>query len=97
MAGVVEESGTDEEELVCKRGATSIIWKWFGFQRSDSQQSTVFRRQCKHVVQAKGGNTSNLFHHLKQRHMEKYEEASKLRDATAANEYFKQLCFFLHI
>uniref|UniRef100_A0AAX7UNH7 Contactin 3a, tandem duplicate 2 n=1 Tax=Astatotilapia calliptera TaxID=8154 RepID=A0AAX7UNH7_ASTCA len=38
---------TDEPELVCKNGATSVMWNWFGVCPSDTQQSTFFCRTCK--------------------------------------------------
>lgn len=57
-----------DDDLVHKKGVTSIEWKWFGYKRSDLQQSTIFSKICKQTVTAKGGNTTNLFHHLKQKH-----------------------------
>uniref|UniRef100_A0A669FBN3 PH and SEC7 domain-containing protein 1 n=1 Tax=Oreochromis niloticus TaxID=8128 RepID=A0A669FBN3_ORENI len=33
---------TDEPELVCKNAATSVVWNWFSFRPSDTQQSTIF-------------------------------------------------------
>ena len=33
---------SDDDDLVQKKGATSIVWKWFGYKRSDLQQSTIF-------------------------------------------------------
>ena len=44
------ESGSlneaDEPELVCKSAATSVVWNWFSFRPSDTQQSTIFGRAC---------------------------------------------------
>ncbi|XP_054593066.2 E3 SUMO-protein ligase ZBED1 [Nothobranchius furzeri] len=74
------ESGSlNETEFVFKKGATSVVWNWFGFRPSDTQQSTIFCRRCKRAVAAKGGNTTNLFHHLKQKHFLEYNKAVKAR------------------
>nr|XP_054606785.1 E3 SUMO-protein ligase ZBED1-like [Nothobranchius furzeri] len=75
------ESGSlNETEFVFKKGATSVVWNWFGFRPSDTQQSTIFCRTCKRAVVAKGGNTTNLFHHLKQKHFLEYNKAVKARE-----------------
>lgn len=67
-----------KEELVCKRKSSgSVIW------RSDEQQNHVICRVCDKQVTARGGSTTNLFHHLKQWHKLQYEECVKLRAAEA--------------
>ena len=76
-------TGSTVEELVPERGATSVVWKWFGYKRSDVQQTTVICEKCKKTVPTKGGNTTNLFHHLKQKHLLEYEESQISRQ-----EYF---------
>ncbi len=35
-----------EEELVLKWGATSTIWNWFGYRKSDADQTTVIFKVC---------------------------------------------------
>ncbi len=62
-----------EEELVVKRGATSTIWNWFGYRKSDADQTTVVCKVCRKTVVTKSGNTSNLFHHLKHKHKPEYK------------------------
>ncbi|XP_019206021.1 zinc finger BED domain-containing protein 1-like [Oreochromis niloticus] len=74
-----------EPELVSKNGATSVVWKWFGFRPSDTHQSRIFCRTCKRAVLAKGGNTTNLFHHLKQKHFLEYKKAVKAREELSAS------------
>ncbi|XP_067270785.1 E3 SUMO-protein ligase ZBED1-like [Pseudorasbora parva] len=69
-----------EEELTAKRGATSTIWNWFGYRKSDVEQTTVICKLCKKTVATKGGNTSNLFHHLKHKHKPEYDENMKMRE-----------------
>lgn len=55
------------DDLVPKKGANSIVWKWFGYRSADLQPSTILCKICKKTVTAKGGNATNLFHHLKQK------------------------------
>ncbi|KAL3972516.1 desumoylating isopeptidase 1 [Sarotherodon galilaeus] len=74
-----------EPELVSKNGATLVVWKWFGFRPSDTHQSTIFCRTCKQAVVAKGGNTTNLFYHLKQKHFLEYKKAVKAREELSAS------------
>ncbi len=50
-----------EEVLVVKRGATSTIWNWFGYRKSDAEQTTVICKICRKTVVTKSGNTSNFF------------------------------------
>ena len=54
----------EEEELVSKKGASSV-WKFFGFKKTDNEQKTIVCKTCRGTVGATGGNTSNLSHHLK--------------------------------
>lgn len=75
----------EEDELVCKKNSSgSIIWRWFGFKRTDEQQANIICRECHKEVISKSGSTSNLFHHLKQRHKLQYEERVKLCGGAAA-------------
>ena len=70
------------EELVSKRKSSgSLIWRWFGFKISDEQQNNIICRECHKEVTARGGSTTNLFHHLKQWHKLQYEECVRLRTA----------------
>lgn len=73
--------GVQEEELVKKTGATSIIWTWFGFKVSDSEQKNIICKICRATVTAKRGNTSNLFYHLKTKHVVEYEQSQTMRNA----------------
>ena len=47
----------EEEQLVKKKGAHSIIRTWFGFKVSDTEQKNVYCKLCKKTVVANGGNT----------------------------------------
>lgn len=46
MAESRAAAGSTVEESVPKRGATTVEWKWFGFKRSDEQQTVVVCRKC---------------------------------------------------
>ena len=46
---------------------------------------------CQKPVSTKGGNKSNLFHHLKQKHWSEYEESQKLQEEKAATSNIKLL------
>ncbi|KAL3988405.1 serine protease 27 [Sarotherodon galilaeus] len=75
---------TGDPELVSKNDATSVVWNWFGFCPSDTHQSPILCRTCKRAVVAKGANTTNLFHHLKQKHFlySKLLKHTKIDDST---------------
>ncbi|KAK0152104.1 hypothetical protein N1851_006515 [Merluccius polli] len=77
------EGGAESEELVAKRGSSSIIWNWFGYDKSDMEQTSALCRVCKKTVISKGGNTTNFFHHLKHQHKPEYDESLKMRTDAA--------------
>ncbi|KAF3859919.1 hypothetical protein F7725_000174 [Dissostichus mawsoni] len=77
----------NEEELIPKKGATSVVWKWFGYKRSDIEQTTVLCKVCRKSIAAKHGNTTNLFQHLRQRHAVEWQECVALRDADASSSH----------
>lgn len=52
-----------------------MAWKWFGYARSDVQQSTVTFK-CEKTVTTKGSNTTNVFYHLNHKQPVEYEETS---------------------
>lgn len=66
------------DDLVPEKGATSIVWKWFGYKRSDLQTKHNILQKSKETV--KGVNTRNLFHHLKQKLTVEYIQAMKVRE-----------------
>lgn len=56
-------------DIVDKKGhSTSVVWRYFVFLQSDTKQSAVHCKLCRRFVPSKTGNTTNLFHHLKQCH-----------------------------
>ncbi|XP_056406147.1 uncharacterized protein LOC130297569 [Hyla sarda] len=67
-----------EIDLVAKKNATSVIWRYFDFMVTDTEQKEVLRKTCKAKMATSRGNTPNLYQHLKQ-HREKYEECMTLK------------------
>ena len=67
-----EEEPTQEAELVKKSRSKSVVWTLFGF-KADSKGQPIDENKpicqlCQHPIAVKGGNTSNLFSHLKNHH-----------------------------
>ncbi len=67
------EENVLEEELVPKRHSTSVIWKYFGFNKDDTLQTQVICKSCRRVVATSRGNTTNLHSHLQHNHKDLYE------------------------
>ncbi len=61
---VTERASTSKEkaeEIVDKRGKTnSVVWKWFGFLRSDKHQVSVLCKMCRRVVPTSSGNRGEM-------------------------------------
>lgn len=71
-----------KDELVPKKGTvSSVVWNWFGFVASDSEQTTTYCKVCCKAVATKGSSMTNLFQHLKQRHAAEWEKCCSLRDS----------------
>lgn len=68
-------------ELTAKPGSSSVVCKYFGFIWEDFNPNTNLCRICYKPVTTKGGNASNLFSHLKSKHIEPLRRFPKtLRD-----------------
>lgn len=72
---------SESKELVPRRGSTSLVWRWFGFERNDVVQDNVICKICRKSVTVKQSSTTNLIHHLRYNHSKEYEEFEKLRDS----------------
>lgn len=72
----------EDEELVPKRGGTSVVWSWFGYKKSDTDQKTVLCKVCRRPVPAPESNTTNLFYHLQKNHEREYRDSQKMRDTS---------------
>ena len=77
---------SETEELVKKKGATSIIWNWFGLKRSDEQQQAILCRMCGATMLAKSGNTTNLFYHLKMKRVTEYHECQAMQPTPSSSQ-----------
>ena len=44
----VEQGEEEEEVLVKKAGATSVIWTWFGFKELDTEQEKYYLQNKRH-------------------------------------------------
>ncbi len=75
MSGTSDESETNlellskDDEIVDKKGsANSVIWKWFGYLKSDEAQIKTICKICRWFVKTKPGNTravtvADFYHH----------------------------------
>ena len=80
--------------VVKKRNTTSIVWDYFGLLANPDgsvvwgEANYPMCRSCGKSVPVKGGNTTNLLTHLRDRHPDLYAEASlkvAKKSATAAS------------
>ena len=46
ISPTIKMSTNTDEELIHKKGATSVVWKWFGYKQSDIEQ-TVLCKVCR--------------------------------------------------
>ncbi|XP_050974329.1 uncharacterized protein LOC127170432 [Labeo rohita] len=62
-------SSEQESERLCPhpKKVSSPVWEFFGFKENNSLDSPICRK-CHATVSAKGGNTTNLFTHLRVHH-----------------------------
>ena len=71
----VVEQETTELNLVPKKNSTSVIWKYFGYEATDTDQNKVICKLCgRDNLQTTDGNTSGLRHHLKKSHEKAYAD-----------------------
>ncbi|CAI5677617.1 unnamed protein product [Oreochromis niloticus] len=62
-----------------KKNSTSLIWRYFGFDKDDVLQTQVLCKTCRTLVATTRGNMTNLHHHLQYNHRELFEEFQKDR------------------
>lgn len=48
-------------ELVPKIGRTSVIWLWFGYKKTNKDQTTALCKECRSPIPTTDSNTSNFF------------------------------------
>ena len=77
------EATVEATDLVKKKNAKSIVWNYFGLKADKNgialkeHDDHPICRTCNKSVLCKGGNTSNLFSHLRDHHPTLFKEASK--------------------
>ena len=49
ISPTIKMSTNTDEELIHKKGATSVVWKWFGYKQSDIEQ-TVPCKVCRKSI-----------------------------------------------
>ena len=64
------------EEFVPKRGATSVAWTWFGYEKSNADQKTVLCKVCRRPVPSSDSNTTNLLYHRRKNHVTVQREST---------------------
>ena len=82
---VAEFLGESDTILVQKKGTKSVVWKYFGLMSGDGglvvrgEEKRPVCKTCNRCVQCKGGNTMNLFAHLRDGHLDLYKEAMEAK------------------
>jgi hypothetical protein len=74
-------------ELIKKPKCTSVIWQYFGLLKDKPDTDNPVCRTCFKSVSSKGGNTSNLFAHIRDKHPALYPEVLKLREQQTPAAY----------
>ena len=83
-ASTASGSGDNELVLVEKQKAKSPVWNFFGYKPNSNgkpmDENKPVCKICHREVAVKGGNTTNLFSHLKQKHFKEYSELKLYKD-----------------
>ncbi|XDV51029.1 hypothetical protein PO909_019985 [Leuciscus waleckii] len=58
---------------------------WFGYKKTDVDQTTVVCKVCRLPVPTTDSNTTNLFYHLCKNHEKEYRESQRAKTAKAAS------------
>ena len=77
------------EELVAKKNTHSPVWAFFGLNKDqEDDDESVVCHLWQSIVLVRGGNTPNLFSHLKIQHAKEYAsiENGKKKSKSAANK-----------
>ena len=59
--------------LMPRKNSTSVVWRYFGFEKGDVDQKHTTCKVCMKTVATSQSNTSNLFHHLEHNHPAEFE------------------------
>lgn len=91
-----DDQPTQTEELVPKRGGTSVAWTWFGYKKTDVDQTTVVCKVCRLPVPTTDSNTTNLFYHLRKNHEKDYRESQRAKTANSRHRRCNRLLPVAH-
>ncbi|KAG2459176.1 CC148 protein, partial [Polypterus senegalus] len=77
----------DKEELLQKKGAACVVWRYFGFKRSDVDQTTIYCKCCREklTLRMKDGLSSKKYKSVDYEQLHALSEAK--RQAAANTEY----------
>lgn len=70
----MQTESTEQQQLVPKKHAVSVVWTSFGFNKDDNEQTHIKCNPCRKTVSATKGKTTNLFQHLEHNHVTEYEQ-----------------------
>ena len=87
-----QEKIAENEDLVPRIKATSVIWNYFSYKTDDIDQTRVM---CLVSVATTRGSTTNLFDHLCQYHIDKYHECKARSDCHPKQQQQKKNRFQL--
>lgn len=81
----MEENGV-EQEIFRPSKKKSEVWAYFGFMKDANGQLIENHlpvcKTCRRKVSAKGGNTTNLMVHLRDKHAQLYRQLKVSRNTT---------------
>ena len=80
-----DASSSNDDKLIEKQKPKSVVWSFFGYKPNANgkpmDESKSVCKICCGEVAVKGGNTTNLFSHLKHRHPKEYSELKLNKDS----------------
>ena len=83
-------NGESEVVLLEKQKAKSAVWTFFSYKLDSNgkpiDESKPVFKFCRGEVAVKGGNTTNLFSHLKHQHPKQYSELQLNKDPRQCNQ-----------
>ena len=80
MDGERETESDSDVELVPKKNSTSVVWNYFGFSTTDTDQTNIICKLCKEEhLKTKDGNTTGLRNHLKRKHTREHADTLSLQ------------------
>ena len=90
------EISTVSLNLVKKKNTKSVVWNYFGIKADENgvqipgEDTRPICRTCHKAVLSKGGNTANLFVHLRDGNPALYKEAMKTQAKPSVQATFQK-------